>query len=53
MNKDAQLKCMIIQKMLRKRVIGKKNKQIDTVKGWMATHNKESRNPNRRNVNRS
>ena len=38
---DRELALKIVNKMLRKTVVGSHKKQVDTVKGWVATHNEK------------
>jgi len=38
---DRKLALKIVNKMLRKTVVGSHKKQVDTVKGWVATHNEK------------
>ena len=38
---DRKLALKIVNKMLRKPVVGAHKKQVDTVKGWVATHDEK------------
>ena len=38
---DRKLALKIVNKMLRKTVVGSHKKQVNTVKGWVATHNEK------------